>query len=59
MRYYYVQLNDQNVVKNALDTFAEINQPNMIRTDTFRSDLLDWSYIDGKFVPPPPPPPEE
>jgi hypothetical protein len=55
MRYYYVQLNDQNVVKGALETFAEINQPNMIRTDTFREDLLDWSYVDGNFVPPPPP----
>lgn len=54
MRYYYVQLNDQNVVKGAIETFAEINKPNMIRTDSFRSDLLDWSYVNGEFIAPPP-----
>jgi hypothetical protein len=53
MRYYYVQLNDQNVVKGALDTHAAINKPNMIQTDRFRFDLLGWSYINGQFVPPP------
>ncbi len=55
MRYYYVKINDQNVVKGAIDTHAEINQPNMIQTDRFRSDLLDWKYENGQFVPPPPP----
>jgi hypothetical protein len=57
MRYYYVQLNDQNVVKGALETHAAINKPNMIQTDRFRSDLLEWSYVNGQFVPPPPPEP--
>lgn len=56
MRYYYVQLNDQSVVKGAIETFAEINKANMIQTDRFRSDLLDWSYVNGEFVPPPPEP---
>jgi len=55
MRYYYVQLDKDNIVKNALDTFAPINQSNMIQTDRFRSDLLDWKYENGQFYPPPPP----
>jgi len=55
MRYYYVQLNDQNVVKSVLETHAPINKPNMIQTDRFRADLADWSYVNGEFVPPPPP----
>lgn len=59
MRYYYVQLNDQNVVKGAIETFAEINKANMIQTDRFRSDLLDWSYLNGEFIAPPPEPPAE
>ena len=54
MRYYYVQLNDQNVVKGALETHAPINQSNMIQTDRFRSDLLDWKYENGQYTPPPP-----
>jgi hypothetical protein len=54
MRYYYVKINDQNVVKGAIDTHAQINQSNMIQTDRFRSDLLDWKYENGQFVPPPP-----
>lgn len=58
MRYYYVKINDQNVVKGAIDTHGQINQPNMIQTDRFRFDLLDWKYENGQFVPPPPPPPE-
>lgn len=56
MRYYYVQLDNESIVKNALDTFALINQSNMIQTDRFRSDLLDWKYENGQFYPPPPPP---
>lgn len=56
MRYYYVQLDNESVVKSALDTFAPINQSNMIETDRFRSDLLDWKYENGQFYPPPPPP---
>jgi hypothetical protein len=59
MRYYYVQLNDQNAVKGALETHAQISKPNMIQTDRFRSDLLDWKYENGQFYPPPPPPPVE
>lgn len=59
MRYYYVQLNDQNVVKGAIETFAEINKDNMIQTDRFRSDLLDWSYVNGQFIAPPPEPAAE
>lgn len=55
MRYYYVQLDKDSVVKSALDTFAPINQSNMIPTDRFRSDLLDWKYENGQFYPPPPP----
>lgn len=56
MRYYYVQLDNESVVKSALDTFAPIIQSNMIETDRFRSDLLDWKYENGQFYPPPPPP---
>lgn len=55
MRYYYVQLDKDSIVKSALDTFAPINQSNMIQTDRFRSDLLDWKYENGQFTPPPPP----
>jgi hypothetical protein len=59
MRYYYVQLNEQSVVNGAIDTHAEINSQNMIRTESFRPDLLDWSYINGEFIAPPPVVPAE
>jgi len=59
MRYYYLELNESGVVKSALETFAQIDNPNMIQTDSFRSDLLDWSYVNGEFIAPPPVEPAE
>jgi hypothetical protein len=52
MSYYYVELNDQSIVKAALETFAPIDKPTMIQTDRLRSDLLGWLYKDGQFFPP-------
>lgn len=56
MRYYYVKVNDQNVVKGAIETHGAIDRPDMIQTDRFRDDLMDWLYVNGEFVAPPPEP---
>ena len=52
MSYYYVELNQNSIVKATLQTFAPIDKPTMIQTDRLRNDLLGWKYENGQFYPP-------
>lgn len=50
---YYVEIDTNNVVKAVLETSGTVDKPTMIVTETFRVDLLGWTYVNGQFVPPP------
>jgi hypothetical protein len=50
---YYVEINENNVVKSVLETTGTVDKPTMIPVDSFREDLLGWTYQNGQFIPPP------
>lgn len=52
---YYVEINENNVVKSVLETTGTVDKPTMIPMDSFREDLLGWTYQNGQFIPPPDP----
>ena len=56
MSYYYVELDQNSVVKATLETYAPIIKSTMISVDQIRNDLLGWKYENEQFSPPPPPP---
>jgi len=50
MRYYYTNLNDNNIVKGISNLSGEVVQPHMIRIDEYDESLIGKKYENGEFV---------
>ena len=50
MRYYYAQIDENNLCVGILDTHAPINLPSMVPLSSMQHDVLGKTLVDGEWV---------
>lgn len=50
MRYYYAQIDENDVCVGILDTHAPINLPTMISLPSMQHDVLGKTLVNGEWV---------
>lgn len=56
MEYFYAQIGDDGVCFSVTQTAGSIDDPKMIPLDTFKTDILGCTWLDGQWIKPNPDP---